>query len=63
MCRRVVARGGSWRRVTACGLYWRRVKARASDVETFSGARRRVEGPMKTIFHRKADRRDFFKMV
>ena len=47
----------------AHGLYWRRVKARASDAENSGGAWRRVEGPMKTIFHRKADRRDYFPMV
>ena len=57
------ARGRSWRHVTARGLYWRRVKARASDAETSGGAWRRVKGPMKTIFHRKADRRDYFPMV
>ena len=53
MCRRVAARG----------IYWRHVKARASDAETSSGAWRRVEGSMKTIFHRKADQRDFYPMV
>ena len=41
----------------ARGLYWRHVKARASDAENSGGAWRRVEGPMKTIFHRKADQR------
>ena len=45
------------------GLYWRRVKARASDAETSGGAWGRVGGPMKTKFHRKGDRRDFFPMV
>ena len=59
----MAVRGGSWRRVMARGLYWRRVKARASDAETSSGAWRRVGGPMKTKFHRKGDRRDFFPMV
>ena len=62
-CRRVSARGGSCRRVTARGLYWRRVKAHASDAENSGGAWRRVEGLMKTIFHRKADRREYFPMV
>ena len=53
------ARDGEGRRVTAgvgaCQT--------ASNVENYSGAWRRVEGPMKTIFHRKADRRDYFQMV
>ena len=49
--------------MTARGLYWRRVKARASDAETSGGTWRRVEGPMKTKFHRKGDRRDFLSMV
>ena len=62
-CRRVTARGEYWRRVMACGLYWLRVKAHASDAENSGGAWRRVEGPMKTIFHRKADRRVYFPMV
>ena len=62
-CRRVTARGGAGRRMMAHGLYWRRVKACASDVENSGGAWRRVEGPMKTIFHRKANRRDYFPMV
>ena len=53
---------GTWR-VQARGGSWRRVVARASDAETSSGAWGRMEGPMKTIFHRKADRRDFFPMV
>ena len=57
------ARGGNWRRVTARGLYWRRVTARASDAETSGGAWGCVGGPMKTKFHKKGDRRDFFPMV
>ena len=48
--------------MTARGLYWRRVKARASDAENSGGVWRRVEGLMKTIFHRKADRRVYFSM-
>ena len=43
--------------------FWRRVVARASDAENSDGAWRRVEGPMKTKFHRKADRRDYFPMM
>ena len=62
-CKRVAAHGGSWRHVTARGIYWRRVKACASDAETSGGAWRRVGGPMKTKFHEKGDRRDFFPMV
>ena len=49
--------------MTAREEYWRRVKARASNAENYSGAWRCVEGPMKTIFHKKADRRDDFPMV
>ena len=60
---RMAAHGGSWRRVTARGLYWRRVKARANDAENSGGAWRHVEGRMKSIFHRKANRRDYFSMV
>ena len=41
----------------------RRVTARASNAENYSGTWRRVEGLMMTIFHRKADRRDYFPMV
>ena len=62
-CRRVTECGEYWRPVTARGLYWRRVKARASDAENSGSAWRRVEGPMKMKFHRKADRRDYFPMV
>ena len=57
------ARDREWRHVMAHEEYWRRVKARASNAENYSGAWRRVEGPMKTIFHRKADWRDYFPMV
>ena len=39
------------------------MKVRANNAENYSGVWRRVEGPMKTIFHRKADRRDYFPMV
>ena len=57
------ARDGAWRIVLARGLYWRRVKARASDAENSGGAWRRVEGPMKTKIHRKADRREYVPMM
>ena len=40
-----------------------RVKARASDAENSGGAWRRVEGPMKTKIHRKADRREYVPMM
>ena len=43
--------------------FWRRVEARADDAEISGGAWRRVEGPMKMKFHRKADRRDYFPMM
>ena len=36
---------------------------RASDAESSGGAWRHVEGPMKMIFHRKVDRRNYFPMV
>ena len=52
----------SRRKQTRAGA-WRRVKARASDAENSGSAWRRVEGPMKMKFHRKADRRDYFPMV
>ena len=52
----MAARGG------ACGA-WRKLEARDSDAETSGGAWGRVGGPMKTKFHRKGDRRDFFPMV
>ena len=42
---------------------WQRVAARDCDAETSGGAWRHVENPMKTKFHRKGDRRDFFPMV
>ena len=43
--------------------FLQRVEARANDVENFGGAWRRVEGPMKTKFHIKANRRDYFPMM
>ena len=57
------ARDGAWQIVSARGIYWRRVTARASDVENSGGARRRVEGSMKTKIHRKADRREYVPMM
>ena len=54
--RGTLARAGAWRRVAEA-------EARDYDAETSGGAWRRVECPMKTIFHRKADRRDYFSMV
>ena len=50
-------------RVAACGGAWRKLEARDSDAETSDGAWGRVGGPMKTKFHRKRDRRDFFPIV
>ena len=50
-------------RMTAREEYWWCMKVRANNAENYSGVWRRVEGPMKTIFHRKADRRDYFPMV
>ena len=44
-------------------VFWRCVVARACDVENSGGAWGRVEGPIKTKFHRKADRRDYFPMM
>ena len=52
-----------WKRVEARGEEWRHVKAHASNAKNYSGAWRRMEGPMKTIFHRKANQRDYFSMV
>ena len=49
--------------MAARDVFWRRVVALASDAENSSGAWKRVEGPMKTKFHRKADRRDYFPMM
>ena len=43
--------------------FWLRVVAHASDAENSGGAWRHVEGPKKTKFHRKADRRDYFPMM
>lgn len=37
--------------------------ARACISENYSGAWRRVEGPMKTKFHINADRREYFPMM
>ena len=51
--RGTLARGGAWRKL----------EARDSDAETSGGAWGSVGGPMKTKFHRKGDRRDFFPMV
>ena len=45
------------------GDAWRKLEARDSDAETSGGAWGSVGGPMKTKFHRKGDRRDFFPMV
>ena len=50
-------------RVQARGGTWRKLEVRDSDAETSSGAWGCVGGPMKTKFHRKGDRRDFFPMV
>ena len=47
----------------ARGSVWRKLEARDTDAETSGGAWGRVRGPMKTKFHRKVDRRDFFLMV
>ena len=51
--RGTLARGGAWMKL----------EARDSAAETSGGAWGRVGGPMKTKFHRKGDRRDFFPMV
>ena len=61
--RGTLARGSAWRRVAASGGAWLKLEARDSDAETSGGAWGRVGGPMKTKFHRKGDRRDFFPMV
>ena len=63
--RRTQARDDAWRIVSArdVGFYWRRVKACASDAENSGGAWRRVEGPMKTKIHKKADRREYVPMM
>ena len=45
------------------GSAWRKLEARDTDAETSGGAWGRVRGSMKTKFHRKVDRRDFFPMV
>ena len=57
------ARGSAWRRVTARDGAWRKLEVRDCDAETSGGAWGRVGGPVKTKFHRKGDRRDFFPMV
>ena len=49
--------------MAARGGAWRKLEARDCDAETSGGAWGRVGGPMKTKFHRKGDRRDFFSMV
>ena len=49
--------------MAARDTFWRRVVARASDADYSGGAWGRVEGPMKTKFHRKADRRDYFPLM
>ena len=51
--RGTLARGGAWRKL----------EARDIDTKTSGGAWGRVRGPMKTKFHKKVDRRDFFPMV
>ena len=51
--RGTLARGGAWRKL----------EARDTDAETSGGAGGRVRGLMKTKFHRKVDRRDFFPMM
>ena len=61
--RGTLARGGAWRRVGARGGAWRKLEARDTDTKTSGGAWGRVRGPMKTKFHRKVNRRDFFPMV
>ena len=60
---RVVARGGTLLRQEARDAFWRRMVARAGDAENSGGACRRLEGPVKTKFHRKADRGDYFPMM
>ena len=47
----------------ARGSAWRKLEARDIVAETSGDAWGRVRGPMKTKFHRKVDRRDFFPMV
>ena len=61
--RGTLARAGAWQHVAVRGGAWRKLEARDSDAETSDGAWGRVGGPMKTKFHRKRDRRDFFLMV
>ena len=61
--RGTLAHAGAWQRVEARGGAWWKLEARDSDAETSGGAWGRVGGPMKTEFHRKGDRRDFFSMV
>ena len=53
----------AWRKLEARDGAWAILAARASDAETYGGTWGRVGGPMKTKFHRKGDRRDFFPMV
>ena len=47
----------------ARGSAWRKLEARDTDAETSGGAWGHMRGPMKTKFHRKGDRKDFFPMV
>ena len=61
--RGTLARTGAWRHVQARGGAWRKLEARDCDIETSGGAWGRVGGPMKTKFHKKGDRRDFFPMA
>ena len=61
--RGTLARAGAWQRVATHGGAWRKLEARDCDAETSGGAWGRVGGPVKTKFHRKGDRRDFFPMV
>ena len=58
--RRMVAHGDAWE---ARDAFWWREVARAVDAENSGGAWRRVVGPMKTKFCRKADRRYYFPMM
>ena len=54
--RRNLAHDSAWQSVMDLGGTWH-------WAETSGGAWERVRGPMKTKFHRKVDRRDFFPMV
>ena len=61
--RGTLARASAWRKLEARDGAWAILAARASDAEIYGGVWGRVGGPMKTKFHRKGDRRDFFPMV